>query len=198
MKLPRGAIPVIETERLRLRPFCLADAAAVQRQVGDYEVARKTANIPHPYEDGMAESWISGHAGAFERGEQVTWAVVERGEGALVGAISLTLSRQHDSGELGYWIGRAHWGRGYGTEAARAAMGYGFDTLQLHRLHARHIATNPASGRIMQKLGMRHEGTLIEADWRWGEWNDLCLYALLRREYAANDRAASTRSGASV
>lgn len=173
----------METERLLLRPFQVPDAVAVQRLAGDYEVARTTAHIPHPYEDGMAEAWISSHADGFAQGKSVTWAVTHRADGHLIGAVSITVNRQHDSGELGYWIGRPYWGLSYGTEAAAAAMRYAFETLQLHRVHARHIATNPASGRIMQKLGMRHEGTLIEADWRWGAWHDLCLYGLLRREY---------------
>ncbi len=67
--------PTLETARLRLRPFRMADAEVVQRLAGDRAVADTTLNIPHPYEDGMAEKWISNHRDWFERGQQAVFAV---------------------------------------------------------------------------------------------------------------------------
>src|SRR5260221_4335091 len=105
--------PVLQTERLILRPFELSDAADVQRLAGQHEVAVTTLLIPHPYPDGAAEEWISGHAGAFERQESVTFAIVERESGALCGAMGLELGTKHQSAEVGYWIDPDKCGRGY-------------------------------------------------------------------------------------
>src|ERR671916_2195943 len=95
----------LRTDRLVLREFALEDAPDVQRLAGEREVARTMLLVPYPYEDGMAEEWIATHRPAYEAGERVDWAVVLRGEGALVGSITLRLHPLHDNAELGYWIG---------------------------------------------------------------------------------------------
>jgi RimJ/RimL family protein N-acetyltransferase len=85
---------------------------------------------------------------------------------------------------LSYWIGKAHWGRGYCTEAGRTILEYGFTKLGLNRIHANHISRNPASGRVMQKLGMIHEGRGRQHAKHWGVFEDLEFYAILRNEWA--------------
>lgn len=175
--------PTQETERLILRPFELADAQEVQRLAGAREVAATTQNIPHPYEDGMAEEWIGAHQEAFEQGTGVTFAITTRGDGRLIGAISLMGIRAGHQAELGYWIGKPYWNRGYCTEAARAVVMYGFRILGLNRVHACHVSHNPASGRVMQKLGMQHEGRRRQHVQKWGAFEDLELYGVLRGEW---------------
>ena len=173
--------PDLRTERLLLRPFRLADAPRVRELAGDRRIAATTLNIPHPYEAGMAEQWIQGHPEAFEKGRGVTFAVVLQGERLLIGAIGLSLSpEQHRRAELGYWIGVPFWGQGYCTEAARAVVRYAFDDLGLHKITARHLATNPASGRVMQKLGMRLEGELVDETFKDGAFHTLVVYGLIR------------------
>ncbi len=176
-------IATLETERLLLRPFCMSDAPTVQRLAGDYAIAKTTGTIPHPYEDGMAEEWIATHAPNVRTGQSWAWAVMRRADEALLGAMGLGRDAKNNSAELGYWIGKPYWGNGYGTEAARAVVAHGFAALDLHRIHARHMASNPASGRIMQKIGMVQEGRLREAEVRFGERHDMVLYAVLRGEY---------------
>jgi len=176
--------PILETERLILRPFELADAKEVQRLAGAREVAATTQNLPHPYEDGMAEEWIGTHQEAFERGTGVTFAITTRADGRLIGAISLMGIRPAHQAELGYWVGKPYWNQGFCTEAARAVVAYGFQVLGLNRVHARHLSRNPASGRVMQKLGMRHEGRRRQHVQKWGTCEDLELYGLLRAEWA--------------
>lgn len=180
-----ATLPTLDTARLVLRPFALTDAAELQRLAGDRAVADTTLNIPHPYEDGMAEQWIATHAIAWEQGHGITLAVTERGTGALIGAIGLRIHPEHANGEMGYWIAPSHWGRGLCTEAARAVLGHAFGALGLHRVHAMHFVRNPASGRVMQKLGMRHEGTLREPVRKWGVFESLETYAILASEWAA-------------
>ncbi len=177
--------PTLRTERLVLRAFKLSDAPDVQRMAGAIEIAFPTVNIPHPYEDGMAELWISSHRPAFERGELVPLAVTLSADGTLIGAISLSLHQNHERAELGYWIGVPYWGQGYCTEAARAMMSYGFEVLGLHRIHSSHFARNPASGRVMQKLGMTREGCLRHHVKKWDAFEDLVCFGLLREEWEA-------------
>jgi ribosomal-protein-alanine N-acetyltransferase len=180
----RSVRPTLETVRLILRPFALSDAAEVQRLAGAREVAATTLTMPHPYEDGMAEAWIGTHQEDFEKGKGLTFAITLRQNGALVGAISLGgISRQHQRAEIGYWIGLPYWNRGYCTEAARAALRYGFEALGLERIFGEHFTRNPASGRIMRKLGMTHEGCLRKHVKRWDVFEDLQAWGILKSEW---------------
>jgi ribosomal-protein-alanine N-acetyltransferase len=150
--------PTLHTSGLTLRPFSVADVNDVARLVGDRDVASPTLSIPHPYGPEMAADWISIHAEAYANGEGATFAITLRHSGELVGAIGLAIRREHLRGELGYWIGKPYWGKGYCTEAVGAVMDFGFRILNLSRIHAYHFARNPASGRVLQKSGLTHEG----------------------------------------
>jgi [ribosomal protein S5]-alanine N-acetyltransferase len=176
-------IPLLQTERLILRPFCMADAPEVQRLAGDRAIADTTLNIPHPYEDGMAEEWIGTHGEEFAAGRGVTWAVVQKLDRSLVGAIGfITIVARHQA-ELGYWMGKPYWNSGFCTEAGQSVLRFAFEQLSLVRVHARYLSRNPASGRVMQKLGMRHEGTLRQHGRKWDKLEDLELYGVLREEW---------------
>lgn len=149
----------LETERLRLRPFTLADAKDVQRLAGNKAIADTTLNIPHPYEDGMAEAWISSHQPGFEAGDLAAFAITLKSSAELIGAISLKIDSEMRVAEMGYWIGVPFWGAGYCTEAAKRIVEHGFNELDLRRIHAMHLQRNPASGRVLEKVGMTKEGT---------------------------------------
>jgi [ribosomal protein S5]-alanine N-acetyltransferase len=180
--------PTLRTDRLVLRAFALEDAADVQRLAGEWEVARMMLHVPHPYEDGMAEAWIRTHHPAFEAGERLTFAVVLREEGTLVGSVTAHLNSRDENAEVGYWIGKPYWGQGYCTEAARELVRYGFEELGLHRIHSNHFGSNVASGRVMQKVGMTCEGTRREHYKRWGAYEDRVEYGLLARDWRAYER----------
>ena len=87
--------PELTTDRLLLRPFQLEDAPRVQELAGDWEIAKVTANVPHPYEDGMAEGWINGHPEAFETGTSASFAVTLNPDGLLIGAVGLHIAKRH-------------------------------------------------------------------------------------------------------
>lgn len=176
-------LPTLPTERLILRPFTAEDADAVTTLVSPREIALSTISIPHPYDRSMAEAWLRTLPDAFERGESLTLGVTLRGEGTLVGCVGLSIDGRNHRGELGYWTGLEYWGRGYCTEAAAAVVRHGFEVLGLHRIVAHHMSRNPASGRVMQKLGMRHEGTLRGHVLKWGVHEDLEVYGLMRDEF---------------
>lgn len=178
--------PTLTTRRLTLRGFDLTDLDAVQVLASDVDVARNTLNIPHPYSRDDAQAWITSHPEQLRRRQAVTYAVTVQGDvlrsDELVGAVGLILDNEHRRAELGYWIGKPYWGRGYATEAARAVVRWGFRSLDLHRIHASHFRRNPASARVLQKVGMQHEGASREHVRKWDEYLDLVQYGVLRHE----------------
>jgi [ribosomal protein S5]-alanine N-acetyltransferase len=184
--------PTLETERLTLRPFALSDAATVQRLAGDHAIADTTAAIPHPYEDGMAEKWISTHPEVFDQVKGVIFAITFKPQGTLVGAIGLHDMTAGHQAELGYWIGKPYWSQGFCTEASRALLKYAFETLGFNRIHCHHYSRNPASGRVMQKLGMTHEGRRRQHVCKWGKFEDIELYAILKADWQQQQTNRST------
>ena len=175
--------PSIETLRLLLRPFRLDDAPVVHELAGDRDIAATTMNIPHPYEPGMAGAWIAEHEPGYRDGTTATFAITLRDDAELVGAIGLRIDRNLGKAELGYWIGKPYWNNGYASEAAIAIIDFGFDALGLNRIHAAHLARNPASGRVMQKAGMVLEGTARQDAIKWGQYEDLVSYGILREDW---------------
>ena len=178
--------PTLETERLTLRPFRLEDAPEVQQLAGHRGVADTTLNIPHPYRDGQAEAWILAHKQLYRAAVVANFAVTLRATGQLLGAVGLRIEQLHRRAELGYWIGVPYWSQGYCTEAARAVLRFGFEALELNRIHASYLARNPASGRVMQKLGMQYEGQLRQHVRKWDVFEDIVTYAILQSEFRAD------------
>ena len=174
--------PTLETARLLLRPMTLADAAELYRLVNDIDIARNTMTIPHPYPEGMAEEWIATHQEKFETNTEVVFGIERRDDHAFIGVIGV-MPEPHDQAEFGYWIGKEYWNRGYATEAAAAAIGYAFGTLGVNRVEGLHFLYNPSSGRVMEKCGMRYEGTLRQARKKWGEYVDVKVYAIVRGDW---------------
>jgi len=118
--------PNLLTERLVLRSFTIKDARDVQRLAGNINVAKMTLNIPHPYENGMAEEWINSHKEKSESGTQLSYAIESLNLGVLLGAISLT-HIEPSQANMGYWVGEQYWGKGYCTEAGVALISHAFN-----------------------------------------------------------------------
>jgi RimJ/RimL family protein N-acetyltransferase len=114
----------------------------------------------------------------------VARAVELRETGELVGHLTLTVTPEHRQGEIGFIFHPDYQGHGYATEAARALIAYAFERYDLHRVSGRLEPRNGASARVLEKLGMRLEGLLIENEWVKGEWQSEAIYALLAREWA--------------
>lgn len=182
--------PSILTERLLIRPFTLADAPAVQHIAGHIEVHQTTQYIPHPYPDGLAESWIESLAPAYDQGLQMICGIEVRREKLLIGSIGLDFHKEHENASLGYWMHPGYWNQGYCTEAAKGMVAFGFNVLKLHRIHAKHLVRNPASGRVMQKIGMRHEGVERESTKIRGVFESMVNYAVLRSDFMKLQPAA--------
>lgn len=176
------SVVTVRTERLLLRPFHPADVEAVQRLAGSHDVAAGTF-LPHPMDRQAAQGWVTDREKDEAAGTGVTFAITLAEGGEVIGSIGMELVPAHEQGRLTYWLGRDYWNRGYGTEAVAALVEYGFERLQLHRIYAPHFHTNPASGRVLQKAGMTHEGRLREHYLRFGHRIDVELYGMLRDEY---------------
>jgi RimJ/RimL family protein N-acetyltransferase len=105
----------------------------------------------------------------------------------LIGAMGLVIKGEGIA-EIGYWIGVPYWNRGYASEAAAEIVRYGFEECGMDRIFACHFQRNPASGRVLQKVGMQYEGTLRRHLVKWGERIDLAFYGILREEWEAKRR----------
>jgi [ribosomal protein S5]-alanine N-acetyltransferase len=175
--------PTLETARLVLRPFVPGDAEDVARLAGAREIAATTLFIPHPYSVADAEKWLATHQETFDAGRGVNFALTLRGSGKLVGSVGLTVDREHEKAELGYWVGVPFWGKGYATEAAGAVVRHGFEGLGLNRVWAYHYARNRSSGRVLEKIGMRYEGVARQHIRKWGEFQDCPMYGVVRADY---------------
>lgn len=146
-----GADAELVTERLRLRALRDIDVRRIAQLAGDWSIASMTARIPFPYTERDAVEWVSG------LGEGEVVRAIEHG-GELIGLVGYTPTPDGRAAELGYWIGRPHWGQGYATEAARAIVAHCFEAHGFERLTCCHFIDNPASQRVIEKLGFRIVG----------------------------------------
>jgi RimJ/RimL family protein N-acetyltransferase len=148
----------VRTERLLLRPGWSQDAPALFEAIGDERIVRNLATAPWPYRPEDAEAWLATERKASEP----SVLIFRRTEAApeLIGGIGVG-RRPTGALEFGYWIARRHWGRGYATEAGRAVLAAARDSLRLKRLEAGHFLDNPASGRVLEKLGFRPTGRIV-------------------------------------
>ena len=140
----------MRSQRLTYRPIEARDASRVAALASDWDVACMTSRIPHPYSLVDADLWIASIAtDEFVRGIEY--------DGDLIGAIGF-VEGEPTQAEIGYWIGKAWWGNGFATEAARALMDYCFSECGIRRLLCGHFIDNAASARVISKLGFRRVG----------------------------------------
>ena len=146
------------TERLLLRPGWAEDAPELARAIADEQVVRNLATAPWPYRQEDAEAFLA----APRDPVMPSFLITERTDGAprIVGSCGLG-RRPSGAVEMGYWIGRQHWGKGFATEASRALIEIA-KALRLPRLEASHFLDNPASGRVLEKLGFVATGMSAE------------------------------------
>ena len=154
---------IIETERLILRPFTLDDAPAMfERWASDPEVTRYLTWQPHPNVD-VTRAYLAALVAKYPAGDSFDWAIDLKGVG-VIGSIGVVGYREEtEAAELGYCLSRAHWGQGIMPEALKAVLDFLFEEAGCLRVSAKHDIANPKSGRVMEKAGMKYEGTLRRA-----------------------------------
>ena len=136
------------TARLVLRPLRAADAPAL---AADWEVARHTQRIPHPYPEGAAEAFIAQVAADRAAGHADVFAITRRDDGLFLGNIGLEQGDRPGEVEVGYWLGRPFWGAGYATEAVKAAVRHAFGFPDVRTVFAEIHPDNVASRRVLEK-----------------------------------------------
>ncbi len=175
----------LETGRLILRRYINADAAAMYKNwASDQEVTRFLTWPTHPNQEvsgRVIEDWVN----QYSDDSYYHWAVVlkDNGEEPIGDIAVVSLKENVSMAHVGYCIGRNWWHQGITSEALKAVMEFLFDVVDVNRIEARHDPRNPNSGKVMEKCGMKYEGTLHSSDWNNQGICDACYYALLKSEH---------------
>lgn len=149
----------LQTERFVLRPLRDTDAAELHRLVNDWEVAKTLARVPFPYSRDLADDWIGSTAERIAEGGAYHLAIARREDDVLVGCVGLTRDREDRSAELGYWVGRRHWGQGIAPEVAGRLARWALANLDLDRIVASALVDNARSAAVLKRIGFRETGT---------------------------------------
>jgi RimJ/RimL family protein N-acetyltransferase len=178
-----STLPIITTERLVLRWVSENDIDSLFEVFSDSQVMRYWSTAPYSDRDAAVQLQREIAAGN-ENNTMIKWGLALRDSDRLIGTTTLfNLSLENGRAELGYAMGRAHWGKGYMNEALQALLSHAFEVMDLRRLEADVDPRNTASIRTLERLGFQKEGYLRE---RWhvnGEIQDALFYGLLRREF---------------
>ncbi len=176
-------LPEISTSRLILRSLRMSDAKDIFEYSSDPEVARHVLWEAHQNIH-QTKAYIRYVLRQYRAGSPSSFCIELKETGKVIGTIGfMWVSNENRSAEVGYSLSRAHWNKGYMTEAVAAVVDFGFRELHLNRIEAQYECDNPASGRVMEHIGMRHEGTLRERLYNKTRYVDVELYAILREEW---------------
>ena len=176
--------PVLKTPRLLLRPLKLSDASAIQKAASARKIADTMISLPHPYPPGEAERYIARQQDERKTGHSFTFTIEQQVEGLFCGLVEVRdIDREHSQGELSFWLTVEAWGQGYMSEAVQEVVRYVFEDFGLNRLYAYHMTRNPATGRVLEKNGFKQEGLLHQRVRKWGQFEDVALWAILRQEW---------------
>lgn len=177
--------PELGSPRLMLRQPTRADADAVRQILSDPEVLRYYNVDPVTTRD-EAISIIEGRRRRYDVGYGIRWGIYLRSSGLYIGSCGFeVLHRPWRYGEIGYELGRTHWGQGYMTEALHEIIRYGFGRLDLHRIEAQVEPENGPSKAVLRRLGFKEEGLARERGFWHGKFHDLVQFGLLRTDFEA-------------
>ena len=175
---------VLETERIQLNPVSMTDTKDIQENARVREIADTMISIPYPYPPDGGTRYVDKHLAEFETGTAVSFILRNRSSGRFLGIVELrAIETEHSQGELSFWLAKHAWGKGYMQEALSAVVEFAFESVGLNRLYAYHMLRNPASGRILEKTGFRREGVLCQRVRKWNIFEDVALWAILRRDW---------------
>jgi len=178
-------LPRIESERLVLRPPSESDIPSMPAVFSDPEIYANTRSIPYPYTESDAAEAIKRFTRLRDADESHVFFIDLIDTGDLIGSVGTLNIKGREQAEFGYAIGRKWWGRGYATEASAALLRFCFTDLGFHELCAHAMTRNPASSRVLQKLGMRSVGVLPNECEKDGEFFDAEGFTLTREQWAA-------------
>ena len=183
----------LRTPRLLLRPWAARDEDALVRHADNPNVARTLRDaFPQPYTRDDARRWLEARAG--DQGPTLDFAIELDGE--AVGGVGFKTRSdiRRLSLEVGYWLAEPHWGRGLVAEAVAAVVDYAFATFhEIEVVQAHHIASNPASGRVLEKCGFHLDGRLRRAAVKEGVVEDLLIWSRTRDDPAPGEATSGQR-----
>ncbi|MFJ7915376.1 MULTISPECIES: GNAT family N-acetyltransferase [unclassified Lysinibacillus] len=172
----------LESERLCIEPFTMDDASRIKKLANDKRLA-DILGLPHPYELKFAQDWINMQPELIKRGVEYPLGIVSKESREIVGTITLRIDKVNNRGELGYWLGQDYLGKGFATEAVNSMIHFGFIELGLNKIWASAISRNKPSTRVLEKCGLRKEGTLRQNRFLVDTYEDVDVYGLLKAEY---------------
>ena len=172
----------ITTKRLILRRYTEDDIQDILECVAHSSVATATPEIEATEAGVRRYIEMQNSYQPFEQDKCFDLAIERKEDSKVIGLLSL-VCKAHKQGAIGYALGIGYRGQGYATEAAQGLVGYGFASLNLHRIYADTDSGNPESWNVMERLGMRREGYFREAIFRDGEWLDVLIYGILAAEW---------------
>lgn len=173
----------LSTSRLILTPVCESDVSWLQPLMEAPDVNMNTLVVPTPCPAGFASSWIELAKSNNLSGKAYTLSISLRNSSCPIGAIFLLANPIHCHAELGYFIDKAFWNKGICGEASARMLQFAFKHLQLNRVFAVHFSSNPASGKVMKKIGMQYEGCRRKHIFKCGIFHDIEQYGLLSEEW---------------
>lgn len=179
-----STFPELRTRRLLLRELRQSDSEAIFRIRSDYEVTKYNTGAPYEQVE-QASELIAAIANAFRDQSEIRWGITLRnGDDTVIGMCGYNywIRRDHRA-SIGYDLARAYWGQGIMTEAIHAVVTFGFTRMNLNRIEADADGRNPASARVLEKVGFQREGYQREQFYEAGEYHDLLLFSLLRKDY---------------
>lgn len=179
--------PELMTSRLLLRQFTLEDIARLAVLANDQEIAANTRSIPYPYSKEHAAEWIANTISNWNKGLGVGFAICCRQNNELMGAIGILIDSENERAELGYWVGCDFRGNGFCTEAGIALLDFGFASLGLNKICAHHFTRNPASGRVLEKLGLKQEGLAKSHVKKLELFEDIAFFGLTKSDWNSRD-----------
>jgi len=181
---------VLETERLRLRRPTLADVKAISHLANDRRIAEHTRRLPHPYSQDHAVEFV--RSIASDRHETVF--LIESNH-APVGMVGVDW-HEPEAPELGYWLGVEHWGQGFATEAARAAIDFTFEEFEVEHMRSGARVANPSSRNVLEKCGFQWSGVELHRFEALGSSTPVDCFRLTRSVWASlKNWGNSTRRG---
>ncbi|HPP74099.1 MAG TPA: GNAT family N-acetyltransferase [Armatimonadota bacterium] len=171
-----------------IRPISRRDAPMLYPLINDPGIAANMLSLPHPYPANVLVPWILKCRESMEKRERFELTMVLKETGQAIGVCSLSrISWEHMNAELGYWLGRPYWGKGYMTEAVTRLVSAGFEVLGLERIYARCFATNPASARVLEKAGLKFEGKGRHEIKKDDRFIDMLHFGLIRADWAVKN-----------
>lgn len=175
--------PALTTERLVLSQPTILDLEDVVSQMNSTsEISENTLKLPFPYHKQHADYWFQMAEFSFQKKEAFIFGIREKENLKLIGAIGLHIDIGNNKAEVGYWLGKSFWNKGYVSEGLREVLKFGFEELKLNKIYASHFHHNPASGKVLEKNGFEFEGILKEEILKNGIYLDLYKYAIFNRK----------------